>query len=101
MISGRFHKTIADIAIDICEHARERANLNEVALSGGVWQNQILLDLVRDGLRQKGFIVYSHQQVPSNDGGLALGQAVIANFQMLNRDEHEEREEHLIKPSRP
>jgi hydrogenase maturation protein HypF len=53
--------------------------LNEVALSGGVWQNQILLDLVRDGLRQNGFVVYFHQQVPSNDGGLALGQAVIAN----------------------
>jgi len=101
MISARFHKTIADIAIEICERARERTNLNEVALSGGVWQNQILLDLVRDGLRQKGFIVYFHRQVPSNDGGLALGQAVIANFQRSSRAEHEEREGQFLKPSRP
>ena len=100
-ISARFHKTIAAMAIDVCERGRERTNLNEVALSGGVWQNQTLLDLVRDGLRQKGFIVYFHRQVPSNDGGLALGQAVIANFHTANRAEQEEREEHLIKPSRP
>jgi hydrogenase maturation protein HypF len=62
-----------------------------------VWQNQILLDLVWDGLRQEDFVVYSHQQVPSNDGGLALGQAVIANFEISNRKEHEEREEKLLK----
>jgi glycosyltransferase involved in cell wall biosynthesis len=56
------------------------AGLNEAALSGGVWQNQVLLNLVRDGLRQNGFVVYFHQQVPTNDGGLSLGQAVIANY---------------------
>ena len=87
MIAARFHQTIAEIAIDICEHAREQANLNEVALSGGVWQNRILLDLVRDRLRQKGFVVYFHQQVPSNDGGLALGQAVIANHVRAEQNE--------------
>jgi hydrogenase maturation protein HypF len=87
MIGARFHRTIAEIAVDICERAREQANLNEVALSGGVWQNQILLDLVRDGLRQKGFVVYFHQQVPSNDGGLTLGQAVIANHARAEQGE--------------
>ena len=101
MLSARFHQTIAAMAIDIGERARERTNRNEVVLSGGVWQNQILLDLVRDGLRRKGFIVYFHRQVPSNDGGLALGQAVIANFQISNRGEHEEREGQFLKPSRP
>jgi hydrogenase maturation protein HypF len=101
MIGARFHRTMAEIAVDICERARERTNLNEVALSGGVWQNQILLDLVRDGLKQKGFVVYFHRQVPSNDGGLALGQAVIANFRTSNRAERQEREENLLKPSRP
>jgi len=79
-ISARFHKTVAEIAIDICKRARASTGSNEVALSGGVWQNQILLDLVRDGLKRKDFIVYFHKQVPTNDGGIALGQAVIANF---------------------
>ena len=79
LIGANFHKTIAGMAMDICKRARESTDLNEVALSGGVWQNQILLDLVRNGLRQDGFIVYFHKQVPTNDGGLSLGQAVIAN----------------------
>ncbi|MDX1377666.1 MAG: hypothetical protein R3307_02365, partial [Anaerolineales bacterium] len=79
MIGARFHKTIAQIAVDNCKQVRTRMNLNEVALSGGVWQNQILLDLVRDGLEDEKFVVYFHKQVPANDGGLALGQAVIAN----------------------
>ena len=78
-IGANFHKTIADMAIEVCRRARTSTGLNEVALSGGVWQNQILLDLVRDGLRQSEFTVYFHQQVPTNDGGLSLGQAVIAN----------------------
>lgn len=78
-IGASFHKTIAHVAIDVCRRARASTGLNEVALSGGVWQNQILLDLVCDGLRQSEFIVYFHKQVPTNDGGLSLGQAVIAN----------------------
>jgi len=87
MIGASFHRTIAEIAFDICRQARELNNLNEVALSGGVWQNQILLDLVRVGLRNGNFVVYFHQQVPSNDGGLALGQAVVANFARAERSE--------------
>lgn len=86
MIAARFHKTVAEIAIELCKRTRAKTDRTEVALSGGVWQNQILLDLVRDGLRQEDFIVYSHKQVPTNDGGLALGQAVVANFQVSNRD---------------
>jgi hydrogenase maturation protein HypF len=80
MIGARFHQTVAEIAIEVCARAREFTGLNEVALSGGVWQNRIVLDLVRDGLKRDGFVVYSHEQVPSNDGGLSLGQAVIANY---------------------
>ena len=78
-IGARFHKTVAEIAVDVSRQARQSTGLKEVALSGGVWQNQALLDLVRDGLKKEGFIVYFHKQVPTNDGGLALGQAVIAN----------------------
>jgi hydrogenase maturation protein HypF len=53
--------------------------LNEVALSGNMWQNQVMLDLVRKGLTRDGFTVYTHHELPANDGGLALGQAVVAN----------------------
>jgi hydrogenase maturation protein HypF len=80
LIGARFHKTIAAIAVDITKRARIKTNLNEVALSGGVWQNQILLSLVLDGLEKEGFDVYFHKQVPPNDGGLALGQAVVASY---------------------
>jgi len=93
MIGARFHKTIAEIAIDACQQARTKTSLNELALSGGVWQNQILLDLVRDRLKKEDFVVYFHKQVPANDGGLALGQAMIANFQAFHRKEREERKE--------
>jgi hydrogenase maturation protein HypF len=79
MIGARFHRTIEHLAVDVCKQAREQTSLNEVALSGGVWQNRVLLNLVRDGLEEEGFVVYFHKQVPTNDGGLALGQAVIAN----------------------
>lgn len=85
MIGARFHKTIAEIAVDICKRARASSGLNEVALSGSVWQNQILLDLVCVRLKQEAFVVYFHKQVPANDGGLALGQAVVANFVLAER----------------
>ncbi len=87
LIAARFHRTIAAIAVDICSRARETTGAGEVALSGGVWQNQLLLDLVRDGLSQNDFVVYFHQQVPANDGGLSLGQAVIANHMRAERSE--------------
>jgi len=79
MIGARFHKTIAEITVEICKRARTKTSLNEIALSGGVWQNQVLLNLVCDGLEEEGFVVYFHKQVPANDGGLSLGQAVVAN----------------------
>jgi hydrogenase maturation protein HypF len=78
LIGARFHQAIAWLAIDLCQQARDVTGLNEVALSGGVWQNQTLLQLVRQGLTEAGFTVYVHQQVPTNDGGVALGQAVVA-----------------------
>ena len=90
LIGASFHKTIADISVDVCKRARQATGLNEVALSGGVWQNQILLDLVRDGLQQDGFLVYVHKQVPTNDGGVSLGQAVIANHLRVETSELEE-----------
>ena len=84
LIGARFHKMVADVTIEVCRRARLSTGINEVALSGSVWQNQILLNLVREGLRLEEFIVYFHKQVPTNDGGLALGQAVIANHVVMN-----------------
>ena len=79
LIGACFHKTLAQMSVDICNLARKKSDLNEVALSGGVWQNRILLDLVYDGLEKDDFVVYFHKQTPTNDGGLALGQAMVAN----------------------
>lgn len=81
LIGARFHQTVTAIALQACQRASAQTGMREVALSGGVWQNQLLLNLVREGLEQAGFTVYFHQQTPTNDGGLALGQAVVANFQ--------------------
>jgi hydrogenase maturation protein HypF len=79
LIAARFHKTIAEMAVDVCRRARRSTGLNGVVLSGSIWQNLIVTDLVRNGLKRDGFTVYTHIHVPANDGGLALGQAVIAN----------------------
>jgi hydrogenase maturation protein HypF len=79
LIGARFHHTICKMALETSRRIRERTGINEVALSGGVWQNQVLLDLTRPALLKEDFVVYVHQLTPANDGGLALGQAVIAN----------------------
>ncbi|HET9590685.1 MAG TPA: carbamoyltransferase HypF [Anaerolineales bacterium] len=86
LVGANFHKTLAQVSIEICMLARDKTGLNEVALSGGVWQNQILLHLVRDGLKNHGFSVFFHRGTPANDSGLALGQAVIANAIASSRD---------------
>ncbi len=77
-IAVAFHITLADIILEVAERLREQTNLEAVALSGGVFQNRLLLHLARERLCAAGFDVLSHRQVPTNDGGLCLGQAVIA-----------------------
>ena len=62
----------------LCAVIRKDRGLNRVVLSGGVFQNSILLNGMIDALEERGFSVFSHQQVPTNDGGIALGQAVVA-----------------------
>jgi hydrogenase maturation protein HypF len=80
LIGARFHRTVCAMAVEVSRDVRRKTKINEVALSGGVWQNQALLDLTRADLLRENFIVYTHQQTPANDGGLAIGQAAIANF---------------------
>jgi hydrogenase maturation protein HypF len=78
VISARFHNGLAHLALEICNNLRITKNIEQVALSGGVWQNITLLRRTLSLLQQAGFTVYIHHQVPTNDGGLSLGQAAIA-----------------------
>ncbi len=77
-ISARFHNTIARMVEKLCDQIRHEHDTNRVVLSGGVWQNLTLLNRTMDLLSSNGFAVYIHGQVPTNDGGLALGQALVA-----------------------
>jgi hydrogenase maturation protein HypF len=82
-ISGKFHQTIASLIIKTCGTIRQIDGLNRVVLSGGVFQNVLLLSQVTGRLREKGFEVYTHHLIPANDGGISLGQAVIAHSRLF------------------
>ena len=73
-----FHRRLADQIIAACAQIRGENGVGTAALSGGCFQNRLLLDMVRRGLEEKGFKVLIHHLVPPNDGGIALGQAVAA-----------------------
>jgi len=77
-MAARFHNGVAAVMLEACQNAHQRTGSTVVALSGGVWQNMALLSRVVVLLRQAGFPVLHHKRVPTNDGGLALGQALIA-----------------------
>jgi len=82
-IAARFHKATTRMILEVCSQLRKQHAISRVALSGGVWQNMALLSLTRAALIESGFSVYIHQRVPTNDGGISLGQAAIAGA--LNR----------------
>ncbi len=77
-ISARFHNTIAGIISDMCLKIKNQTGLGRVALSGGVFQNSLLMEKTFNLLERSGLKVYTHHRVPTNDGGISLGQAVIA-----------------------
>jgi hydrogenase maturation protein HypF len=78
-ISSRFHRTVAEVVVAGCKEIREFGGISVVALSGGTFQNLLLMEQVVELLTGKGFTVYRHRRVPANDGGLSLGQAVLAD----------------------
>ena len=78
-ISAKFHRTMAEVVVASCERMRKTGGAGVVVLSGGTFQNLLLLEQVVELLSGKGFAVYRHRRVPTNDGGLSLGQAVLAN----------------------
>jgi hydrogenase maturation protein HypF len=83
-ISACFHNTVAAAIAEVCLRLRRRERLNRVCLSGGVFQNVYLLERAVTNLRHGGFEVFLHAAVPPNDGGISLGQAVIANELVRN-----------------
>jgi hydrogenase maturation protein HypF len=78
-LSARFHRTLAGCIIAACERVRAAEQLSRVCLSGGSFQNVRLLEATVEGLERAGFEVFRHSEVPPNDGGVALGQAVVAS----------------------
>ena len=77
-ISAKFHNGLADMAREACLKIKSETGIDEVALSGGVWQNMTLLQKTVQLLEADGLKVYIHHEAPTNDGGLSLGQAIIA-----------------------
>ena len=77
-----FHRGLSELVVAACEQARGDTGVTTVALTGGCYQNQLLLELSVRVLRERGFTVLTHSMVPPNDGGIALGQAVVAATQM-------------------
>jgi hydrogenase maturation protein HypF len=77
-IAWLFHETLASMALDLACYGYEQTQIKTIVLSGGVFQNQILTRCVYKKLTQQGFNVYLPQHLPLNDGGISLGQAVIA-----------------------
>ena len=78
LIARAFHDTMAEIVMRMASLGRAETGIDTVALSGGCFQNRLLLDASVEKLRSAGFTVMVHRRVPANDGGLALGQAVVA-----------------------
>lgn len=82
-IAVKFHYTVAAMVIKGVQEAYSATKLKRVVLSGGVWQNPLLLEIVTAVLMNEGFLVFTQQRSPANDGGLALGQAVAAYHMWL------------------
>ena len=78
VIAARFHNALADVVLAVCVSLRDEHGLSTVALSGGVFQNALLVSRCLDRLEQSRFTVLTHRQVPPNDGGVSLGQAAVA-----------------------
>ncbi len=82
-IARKFHNTIIEIIVSAADQLRDETGIRHAALSGGVFQNRILLEGSFNRLKEKGFIPLIHQLVPSNDGGISLGQVVSTHCDSL------------------
>jgi hydrogenase maturation protein HypF len=85
-ISAKFHRTLIDLFSLLCRQIRDLEGLKRVVLSGGVFQNAILLQGLTKSLAVQGFDVYTHRWLPTNDGGICLGQAAVAAARAADAD---------------
>ncbi len=85
-ISQRFHDGLVEVLAAIARILRKRTSLNTVCLSGGTFQNVYLVDSLQHRLQCEGFEVYTHSQVPAGDGGISLGQAIVAAHRVGSGD---------------
>lgn len=77
-LSRRFHSTVVEIIGDMCERLVARFGVEQIVMSGGVFSNEFVLVNALSALESRGFKPYCHQLVPTNDGGISLGQVVVA-----------------------
>ena len=85
-VSARFHATLAAAVVEGCRRVRAAHDVHVVVLTGGCFQNRLLTEQARDGLAAEGFDVLLHRLVPPNDGGVSLGQAVVAARRLQEGD---------------
>jgi hydrogenase maturation protein HypF len=78
IISARFHNTFIRMVAEVVQRIQKETGIRKVVLSGGTFQNRILLERIENQLEDLNFRVYAQYKVPSNDGGIALGQLAIA-----------------------
>lgn len=87
IISARFHNTVARFSLDIAQKLRKMYGVNKVCLSGGVFQNRFLLNLMIMELKNNGFEVLIHKRLPTNDGCISYGQVILGNLVHLRQVE--------------
>jgi hydrogenase maturation protein HypF len=78
-ISLKFHNAICDMIKDVCNILKKKYKIKKVCMSGGVFQNKYLSGRLKPMLVKEGFNVYGHKKIPTHDGGIALGQAMLAS----------------------
>jgi hydrogenase maturation protein HypF len=80
VIAAKFHNTLVHMGMSLSQKIGQEGGLKKAVLTGGVFQNRLLTERMKGALENAGWEVLTHHQVPCNDGGLSLGQAVIAHF---------------------
>ncbi len=101
VIAARFHRGLCRVLVEVAARVAEGAGLAQVALSGGVLQNRLLLEGIADGLRDQGLRPLTQHQVPANDGGLSLGQAVVAAARVMRGATQTDSTVGSLAPKRP